>query len=133
MPQHDITTTWARQGESFFSKESVVADAEFNADLSVAGLAADQELEVAFDFQDLKSIVIISDKPLTLKTNSVAAPGDTIAIPATASGGAGVPFKWTANSGVANPFTADVTSFHFVSAEADAAAVKVRLLFDGTP
>jgi len=47
---------------------------------------------------------------------------------------AGVPLMWTQSSGLANPFDgANVAALHVANLDADAGAISIRCLKDGTP
>lgn len=76
-----------------------------------------------FVYTALQSAYILSTHDLTLKTNSSGSPAQTFVIKA------GVPFAWSVNSGITNPFSVTVTSTYWVNASPDTdAQVNVRLL-----
>lgn len=122
-----ISYSWGGQGAASLSGSdnptaNNLQNASYDADHS-----ATTEIDCVFAFADLKSIFILSDKNLTLKTNSSGAPDQTFTIKA------GIPFAWSHNSGIANPFDTNVTKFFFVNAGAtadDDASVKHRILHD---
>ncbi len=97
--------------------------------VSVAGLASDEEVDLAFTMAQLNAILIKVSGELTLVTN-------------VALGGAGTdtftlngsePFFWTKNSGITNPFTSNVTKLFFTNAAADAVTVEILVARDATP
>lgn len=94
---------------------------------SIPGATNDVEVAVVFTMAQLIGISINSDKDVTLETNSSSAADDTFTIKA------GKTFYWSKNTGVPNPFTANVTKFFFSNAGASAATVRIRILRDGTP
>lgn len=94
---------------------------------SISGATNNVEVAVVFTMAQLIGISINTDKDLTLETNDSGTPDDTFALKA------GKTFYWSKNTGVANPFTADVTKFYFSNAGASAATVRIRILRDGTP
>ena len=101
---------------------TVVGELATEANVAVNGNATNQEEGIAFPYATLREVYIKSDRTLTLKTNSSSAPDDTITITA------GVPLVWHYQSGLANPFTADVTSIFLTNAGATAANVYIRTL-----
>jgi hypothetical protein len=82
---------------------------------------------VAINFlgASLRSLFILSDKDLTLKTNSSGSPGNTLTLTANK------PLVWYQGCGLANPITVDVTKLFLTAATA--ARVRVKVLCDVTP
>jgi hypothetical protein len=90
--------------------------------------AATTEYQLAIDVSALQSVVMISTKNVTLKTNSSGAPDSTVVLVANE------PKMWSADVGGTNPFVAaDVTSIFIVNASGAAAAVRITGLVDATP
>lgn len=127
MATHNITINWTRAGESLSEVVAVTADGEKNFDVTVNASTTDRQVDIAFEYADVKSLYLHSDVNLTLETNSGSSPTQTITLTAD------VPIIWYANGGYACPFTSNVTKFYFTNATATAATVKFRLLEDLTP
>ncbi len=104
---------------------SETADAEQNRQLAIAASTPDQEFDLDFLKDDLKSIFMLATEDLTVETNAADHTGgqqiDLVA---------GVPFWWALSSGVANPITADVTKIFVTNAVARAATLDIRILYD---
>lgn len=95
----------------------------------VIGAGLTDVLVDTFDFivARLKSIIVLSDKDVTMEVNSSAGSGGTFALQANK------PLVWYTGSYYANPFSVDVTALYFSNAGADAATVKIAALVDPTP
>ena len=109
--------------------ESVSGDGEtaYDGVIPTSG-TPNVEIDVAFAFANVKSLVLYSSQAMTLKTNSSGAPDDTIVIPA---GGAIV---WNTNDVAACPFTANVTKIYATNGSASVTAtLRIRVLLDVTP
>lgn len=123
---HTLSFSVATSSGTVSQSQSVSSDGEINSDFSATG-SATTEVNIVFTTASLKSIFILSDGALTLKTNSSGAPDDTISIAAS------TPFVWTSTSGVTCPFTANVTNTYWTNASATARSVNVRIIKDVTP
>lgn len=98
------------------------ADAEQNRQLAIEA-ANDQEFDLDFLKDDLKSIFMLADQDMTIETNAAdASGGQEISLVA------GVPFWWAVSTGAANPITADVTKIYVTAAEAG--TLDIRILFE---
>ena len=114
-------------GDTVQSTVSTTGEGIANRDVAVGNGVTDKEVAIAFLAASLQFMLITTDKDLTLETNDGAAADDTFTLKA------GVPFFWQKNSGITNPFTADVTKFFFTNAGGTSASVKIRCMFDATP
>ncbi len=110
----------------------LTAGARADIDEPVAVSTTNLPIAWAFAIAKLKSIIITSDRDLTLKTNSSGAPVNTFVLQA------GVPIVWTAADGAAFQDTngtdvANVTSLFATNASADNVAnLQIRALVDPT-
>lgn len=112
--------------------DSYSADSEINEDVSVSATTTNAEIDVAFDPTKIKSMVLYSDKAVTVKTNSTSAPVDTIAVAAAKQ------ITWNTDSSATVPFggtagTTAITKFYVTNGGATAASVKFYCLLDLTP
>lgn len=115
-------------GQITSTTDTFSGDTELSYDGSIATGVTDQELELAFDFADVKSCVLYSTKNITLETNSASAPDDTIALTATKQR----VYNTDMPTG-SRLFTADVTKIFITNASGATADIKIRILIDGTP
>lgn len=95
--------------------------------MTISSSSSDVEVTIAFEMAGLQAIVIYSDVTLTLETNDGSSADDTFTITAAK------PFVWYKDSGVPNPFTADVTGFFFTNGTGGNATVNIRGVADATP
>ena len=79
---------------------------------AISASQTDLLVPVSFTTANLRSIFLLSDQNLTLKTNSSGSPANTFTITAN------VPFVWQYQSGVTNPFGTDVTAFYVTNTPA---------------
>lgn len=130
MPTHKITRQVQVGGKTLKGEISVVSPMGVTLDdggSQVATQNATTQFMVGIDVSAVKSFFLMSDKNLTLKTNSTGSPANTIALVAN------VPYEW--HEGDYNVFllTTDVTSMYFVNAGAQDAHVYMECGVDPTP
>ena len=113
-------------GQVVGTAQEVTADQELNYDIPVPGPSTDMLVATVIDVSQLKSILLLSDRDLTIETNSASVPDDTIALKA------GVPYIWNTNSYDACLLTADVTALYVTLVGVVAATLKIRGLIDPT-
>jgi hypothetical protein len=97
-----------------------------NTEASINDAVAPQstkEFDINIDVSLVKSMCLFSDKEVTIKTNSIASPGDEIVIPA------GQQIVWTINSAFNNPLSVDVTKIFVVNAGTVASNFTLRVLW----
>lgn len=124
---HLLTIGWSSGNSQISTQVALQADGETNAEIAVAAGATDKVVNLPIDVSALKSLMILSDKAVTIKTNSAGAPDDTIDV------AAGVPVLWWNGAVGSNPLTVDVVTLHIANAGADNAVVQIRALQDVTP
>jgi hypothetical protein len=124
---HTLTRGFARTGESITNTVSQTAASEVNVDESIANGATNVAVTWAVDQSELKLLYIVSDKALTLKTNSSSAPDDTITL------AANQPVEWCASDSATCPLSADVTLLYVTNSSGASAALTIRALQDPTP
>jgi hypothetical protein len=100
---------------------------EFGLDETIPPSQSDEMLSIAIDVSQVKAILIYSDHPLTLKTNSHSAPGNTLVL------AAGVAYEWTTDSLDTLKLTVDVTSIHVDNPDAAAARLFISGVYDASP
>lgn len=83
-----------------------------------------QAITVVFTYATIQSFVMASDQNLTVKVNSTTTPVPSITLKATAG------LVWGSDYGVANPFTADVTTFYVTNAGTVDAKFNFRVLYN---
>jgi hypothetical protein len=96
-------------------------------DESIANGVTNGVVNLTLDISQVTSLVIYSDKALTLKTNNSGAPTDTIVLKA------GIPYVWNSDSYDTCKITADVTVLYVTNASGAAAALKFDAVHDATP
>lgn len=96
-------------------------------DETIANGDTDKAVNFTLDVSTLKSIVILSDRALTLETNSSSAPTNTIVLKA------GVPYVWNTDSYDTCKITADVTSLFVTNGTGASARLQIDAVTDVTP
>ena len=100
--------------------QSEVGNTAIEQDVNYGASLTDQLLTVAFTAANVQSIFLISDKGLTIETNSGSSPVNTIVLKP------GTPLAWSKSAGYyANPFTANVTAFYITTTVAARLQVKI--------
>ncbi len=125
---HSVTVAWAgSNGGGISGTITQSFDAERNCSLAIAGTTPDQQFDLDFLYAKLKSIFILATVAMTIETNAVDhAGGDIITL------AANTPFLWTAGCGLANPFTANVTTIYVTPGGSVAGQLDIRMLIDST-
>ena len=127
MPTHSIETVHISGTNEVRKTVSKTASGEANLSETIPADSTDLELVIAIDFSALKMLLIVSNKALTLETNSGSVPDDTITLVADE------PLVWWTGSPHSNPLTADVTSIFVTEGASDEAILDIRTLQDATP
>jgi hypothetical protein len=127
MATHSIVETIQTAGTRIEQSHSHEADGEDSRVITVPGASVDLLINLAIDYSELESFYMLSDRDMTIETNSGSAPGDTIALKA------GKPLVWYSGSYFACPFTVDVTKLYATLASGVDATLKVEVLQDATP
>jgi hypothetical protein len=100
--------------------QSEVGNTGVNQDVNFGASLTDQLLTVAFTAANVQSIFLLSDKGLTIETNSGSSPVNTIVLKP------GTPLAWSKSAGYfPNPFTANVTAFYITTTVAARLQVKI--------
>ena len=113
--------------------DSYTSDSEINEDVQVPATTTDKEIDVSFDPTKVKSMVLYSDKTVSLKTNAVGTDAvDSIALTAQKQ------VVWNSDSGSDIPFggaghNTPITKFYVTNGGLVAANLKFYCLLDLTP
>lgn len=100
--------------------QSEVGSTEIIQDVNYGASLTDQLLTVAFNFANVQTIFLLSDKGLKIETNSGSSPVNTINLKP------GSPLAWSISEGYfPNPFTANVTAFYITTTVAARLQVKI--------
>jgi hypothetical protein len=92
----------------------IVLDQQYGASLT------DQLLACAFTAANLQSCIMVSDKGLTIETNSGSSPANTFTLKP------GTPLIWSKSAAYfSNPFTSNVTAFYITTTVAARLQVKI--------
>ena len=107
--------------------QALTGKEEINFSFSLAASTNDEQHPLAFTKTLLQSIYILSsDVDITIKTNNNSPGQDVLALTA------GVPFVWSVDDGIANPFLSNVTTAYFTNGNSTTATkVDVRCLTNG--
>lgn len=126
-----ISVAMAVDGLRLAQDIAITAEQFLRSEFSVANGQTAFQANLGIDISQLKAIMILSTKAITIKTNDSGSPADTIVLQAN------VPYLWYAGPTIdatdGNPFDADVTDFYIANASGATATVKVWVATDGTP
>jgi hypothetical protein len=90
--------------------QSEVGATEISFDQNYGASLSGQLLAVAFTVASVQDVFLLSDKGLTIQTNSASSPVNTINLKP------GTPLVWSKSAGYyADVFTADVTAFYITT------------------
>jgi len=121
-------TTTVLDGERIATSVDITAAMSIELDESVSDGQTDVAIDPGtIDVSEVKFLMLVSDKAVTVETNSGTVPDYTFTL------GANVPWVWHESMGIANPITVDITSLFVTNASGAAAALQMRVLVDPTP
>lgn len=124
---HTVTLGYTIPGHTVPSNKTVyTADTEINFEVAAAH-SATKQINCEIDVSQIQSMVLYSDKDVTLHAGDGSSVGDGASI----SLSAGKNLIWTVDSDFACPFTIDVEKIYVVNAgstSADDATVKIFVL-----
>lgn len=129
---HTIIRSWQSAGASIAKSQDVSAGAEGGVDESIPASSTNLPVAFAADVSQIKSLYIVADGPLTLKTNSSTEPDNTITL------AANDPFVWVTGDPAlrdtaGTAITTDITGLYVTNADADnAVLLQIRMLVDPT-
>jgi hypothetical protein len=124
---HTLTSAWTRTGETVSVSKEYTVEGEQNVDVEVPASTTNKEVNIDLDVSELKTLMILSDVAVTIKTNSSGSPDDTLTVPAN------TPVMWGNDTGITCPLGTDVTKVYITNATTGAATVKIRAGYDATP
>lgn len=128
---HTITTSWSNGSTPLQGASVNTSDGEINRSLTgadaVPGSTTNQAITIAFLLAGLKSIYLLSDQDVAIKTNSSGSPQETINLKA------GQPIIWAQGLGLAPLFAGNITAMYVTNAGSVAANVNICVLIDSTP
>jgi hypothetical protein len=89
--------------------------------------ATNQLVSLALDVSQIQSLILVSSRNVTLKTNNATTPTNTINLVAN------VPYIWNTDSYDTNKLTADVTSLFVTNSSGSDALLRISAVLDPTP
>ncbi len=109
--------------------DSYNGEAEVNLEATIAGNANNAEYDIAFDPAVVKSMVLFSNRAVTIRTNNSAAPIDTIVLAANKA------VIWNTDKTEVIPFNnaTPIDKFFITGDGNNNAALKAYFLCDPTP
>lgn len=128
MPTYLITEGFQFNTVSQAYAISKSADGELSlGPVAVANGQTVFEIMAAIDVSALKSLFVVSDQNVTMKSNSSGAPDDTLTLLANQ------PLVWYSGSYYPCPLTVDVVKFYVANASGAEADIYIFALIDPTP
>lgn len=112
--------------------EEISASNTFNGGYEVAidesiPVGTDTLVNLVLDVSQVKSIIILSDRDITIETNATnAAGGNTLALKA------GIPYRWYQNQYNTMVFTTDVARAYITNASGGSARLQLSAMVDPT-
>lgn len=124
---HTLVQSLTTPNGQISSSKQYSAGAGIELDESIPASTTNGPVSLAIDISQVKSLIILSDQIVTIKTNSSGSPTDTIVTKA------GIPYIWNTDSYDTCKITADVTTAFITNGTANAARVQIAALYDPTP
>lgn len=119
---HTISYTLTRGGQTNVQGNYTETNAaEWGYDNQIAASTTDWQIDVNLAIAKIKSIVVVADQNMTIKTNSSSTPAQTWNLIAN------VPLIWDANSVAASPVTVNITALFFTTG-ANATNLKIYVV-----
>lgn len=128
MPKHILSRIVRAGGLEYRKDIEVEADGATERDVVIPASAVDQVVAFVSDVSQLKSLVFLTNRDITVKTNSLGAPANTFSLKADR------PFQWVNGdpplrdtTGAA--VTTDITALHVVNPDGSGAAAARLQIF----
>ncbi len=126
---HDVRHTVSVGGETVPSPSKRTYTGSGMASVSeLIAVGTDALVNISLDVSAVTSIIIWSDRAITVETNAADHSGGNIL-----SLTAGVPYMWCTDSYDTFKLTADVTKLYITNASGASAQLEVRAIQDATP
>lgn len=103
------------------------AGARVSMDVDVVTATTDGLHVLTIDVSQVKSFFILSDKAVTIETNSGSSPGNTLTLTA------GIAYEWYEGSAAAFALTTDVTALYITNSSGATARIQLEFIYDPTP
>jgi hypothetical protein len=125
---YSLTFTQGVSGEGENISKSVVieAGALFKVEEEIPASVANALVAAEIDVSQVKGLFFLSDRDLTVKTNSSSTPANTLNLKANE------PQTWNEKSGLVSPLTVDVTALYVSNAAASPATLQIIVIYDPT-
>ena len=121
---HVLTIQINNNGTVVGSSQTITGGAEANLDEPIPQDSTDLEILYSLDVSQIKSIVILADQAMTLKTNSSSVPDETLSLLAND------PYEWHTGSLHTNLLATDITSLFMTNTTAG--TLKIESTIDPT-
>ena len=99
--------------------DAETGNSEIGVDETFPAASTNATLTLALTVANLQAVFIVCSQNCTLKTNSTSSPGNTLNLVA------GIPLAWGVSSGLANPFTSNVTVVYVTCSPACRVQMKI--------
>lgn len=124
---HVITQAVAAGSESISKQKTYSAAAMAEVSESIPDTSVDLQIVFTLDVSAVKSFYMVSDKAITIETNSGGVPANTLVLKA------GVPYLFNSDSYDTFKFTTDITALFVTNASGSAAQLEIKAITDPTP
>ncbi len=124
---HAVTVGVQPSGGGVSRTASYSASSELAMTETIADSSTDYEITTSIDVSAVKSFYVVSDRAVTLETNSGSSPADTISLKA------GIPYIWNTDSYDTFKLGTDVTAIFITNASGGTATLELRCIQDATP
>lgn len=127
MFQHNFRMTASTPSGERTTNRTYEASGHVGINEVIPAPSTNLQLTCAIDVSAVKSLLILSDQDITIKTNSSSEPTNTLALKA------GVAYEWTTDSYDTLKLTGDVTAIFVTHAGETAANLTIDVVQDVTP
>lgn len=118
---HKVGVTYSNDAGTITSTtDTYLVDSEVNLDEVVAAGQTNKEYDISITQANIKTMVLMSTQPVTLKTNSTSAPQETIVLVANKQ------LVWTLDHIEAKFFAGNITKFYVTNGGSVDATLKFR-------
>ncbi len=125
---HNLDLAWSRGNDQVSQRITKSGGREVNLSEPIPDSSTNLSLPlIGLDISALKTLYLVADQDLTVKTNSSTEPDDTLTLES------GQPLVWWDGNGFAAPFSEDVATLFVTNASGDDAVLQLFALLDATP
>lgn len=126
VPTLNIAFSIGGLGTSLSKNKTITDEGDLCLEVEIANGQTNKLIAAVLDVSQVKGLVLMATKEMTLKTNDTGLPGNTIVLQPN------IPRVFTGEAGEVSPLTVDVTAFYVTNASGEDGTFHAKAIYDAT-